>query len=479
MKNDDLKSRENPKSDSVVSRRSFIKVTAGTVACISLSSWMLGCNGDGSGSARVPGYPIDSDVHTTLDRTIKPASTSGAVLPKDLKRISEYDKNGYGVWTYGKPLACEQRFDIMGVYTPLENNYPSTLLRFFSISDIHVTDKESPAQLIYLQPLNQHGFEAYATSVYSPVMMYTPHVLDAAIQTVNALHQNHPIDFGISLGDTCNSTQHNELRWYIDVIDGKVIKPSSGAHAGADDIDYQKPFKAAGLDPSIPWYQAMGNHDHFWMGSIPPDGKQGNDPSLRESCTSNKVLAISNLLFKGNDIYSYKEPGETKYYMGVIDGATPNGEIIKYGEVGDFSTPPQVVADQSRYSLTRTQWVEEFFNTSTQPAGHGFDLVPPGQEPGFACYSFVPKSNIPIKVIVLDNTQREDDQSSSIHGHGFIDEARWQWLKAELAEGDAQEQLMIIAAHVPIVVEKTGTFMEWLDNSANPDAPQNAVGLPE
>lgn len=481
MKNDDLKSRENSKPGSGVSRRDFIKVTAGTVACISLSSWALGSGGGDSGVAWAPDYPIDSIVYTTLERTIEPGLTSGAIEPQNLRRISEYDENGYGVWSYGGPLVCEQRYDIMMdvTYAPPENNHPATLLRFFSISDIHTTDKESPSQLLYLQPLNQYGFEAGVTSVYSPTMMYTNHMLDAAIQTVNALHKINPIDFGISLGDTCNSTQYNELRCYIDVFDGQIIYPSSGAHVGADRIDYQKPFKAAGLNPSIPWYQTIGNHDHFWMGSIPPDGKDGNDPSLRESSTSDEVIAMSNLLVKGNDIYSYKEPGETLYYMGVIDGDTPNGDIIKYGHVENFSEPPKVVADQDRYSVTKTQWVNEFFNTSTEPAGHGFGLVPAGQEPGFACYSFVPKANIPIKVIVLDNTQREDDQSTAIHGHGFLDEARWQWLKSELADGDDQDQLMIIAAHVPIGVQKAGTFMEWFDNSANPDAPQNAVDLPE
>jgi hypothetical protein len=85
----------------------------------------------------------------------------------------------------------------------------------------------------------------------------------------------------------------------------------------------------------------------------------------------------------------------------------------------------------------------------------------------------VPKSTIPIKVIVLDDTQKEDDNSTDVHGHGFLNSTRWAWLKKELAAGDAAGQLIIIAAHVPIKVEVTATTSEmgwWLD-------PQNAVTL--
>ena len=113
--------------------------------------------------------------------------------------------------------------------------------------------------------------------------------------------------------------------------------------------------------------------------------------------------------------------------------------------------------------------MKEFFVTSTNPVGHGFNLVDANK--GFACYSFVPKSTIPIKVIVLDDTQKEDDGSFDIHGHGFLDQARWNWLKKELADGDAAGQLMIIAAHIPIGVEVANSEVGWwLD-------PQNAVTL--
>ena len=344
-------------------------------------------------------------------------------------------------------------------------------MNFFTMSDIHITDKESPSQLIYLQQLYYpnlfpppydklgHYPWSWETSVYGPVMLYTTHVLDAAVQTINALHKKNPIDFGISLGDTCNSTQYNELRWYIDVLDGKVITPSSGAHAGADTIDYQKPFQAAGLDKSIPWYQAMGNHDHFWIGSIPV-----ND-ALRKSYISDTIFAAGDVLVNPKNI------DKPDYYMGVLDGSTPYGDIKGAGPVKDFKSPPKVVADPDRRSLLRTEWVSEYFKTTSNPVGHGFNLVDPKQEKGFTCYSFVPKSTIPIKVIVLDDTQSENDGDSDIHGHGFLDQARWTWLKKELADGDAAGQLMIIAAHVPIGVQPAGSKMEWwLD-------PQNAVTL--
>ena len=101
------------------------------------------------------------------------------------------------------------------------------------MSDIHIVDKESPAQAIYGAADSPSGFGETNTSAYSPIMLSTTHVLDAAVQTINALHSQTPFDFGISLGDDANSTQYNELRWFIDVMDGKRITPSSGAHRGA------------------------------------------------------------------------------------------------------------------------------------------------------------------------------------------------------------------------------------------------------
>jgi metallophosphoesterase (TIGR03768 family) len=407
-------------------------------------------------------YPIDSDVFTTLHRTITPGPKPSEMI--DLDEISKYSQYGYGYWTFGDPLKSVTRTDILpALYDGSAVTKKTKLLSFFTMSDIHITDKESPNQLIYLQRL--HKTLPVGASLYSGIMLYTTHVLDAAVQTVNALNKKNPFDFGVSLGDACNSTQYNELRWYIDVIDGKVINPSSGAHLGADTIDYQKPYQAAGLDKTIPWYQALGNHDHFWIGSIPVDYSLRKD--LRQSYIAEEVFASGDILTNPGLINNYD------YYMGVFDGSTPYGDIKYAGPVADFKNSPKVAADPDRRSLKRDEWMKEFFNTSSNPVGHGFNMA--DADKGFACYSFVPKSTVPIKVIVLDDTQKEDDGSGDIHGHGFLDQVRWDWLKKELADGDTAGQLMIIAAHVPIDVEVTGPRSEmgwWTD-------PQNAVTLPD
>ena len=136
------------------------------------------------------------------------------------------------------------------------------------MTDIHITDKESPAQPIYLGWRAQYGPSYQVRRPIRRSCSRRPTSSMPRSRRSTRCTRRSPFDFGISLGDACNNTQYNELRWYIDVIDGKVITPSSGAHVGADTIDYQKPYQAAGLDKSIPWYQVIGNHDQFWSGCV-------------------------------------------------------------------------------------------------------------------------------------------------------------------------------------------------------------------
>lgn len=307
-------------------------------------------------------------------------------------------------------------------------------------------------------------------------MLYTTQVLDAAIQTANDLHRQDRFDFAIILGDASNSASLNETRCFIDIFDGKMIVPSSGAHDGADRIDFQMPFQAAGLDKDIPWYQVLGNHDHFLIGSFPFDA----DPSLgfREAYTADRVWAVGALLPDLSSfppLFDYRKlRSEPTFYPGVIDGSSRYGEIIHAGRADDpafAGEAPRVPPDPARRPLLRSEWLDQFFDTTTNPVGHGFNLIDRSSgnraDTAFACYSFIPKSDIPLKVIVLDVSQSDEDGSTDIHGHGYLDARRLAWLRAELARGQADNQLMIIASHIPIGVSAIGSKMEWWAGDVN------------
>lgn len=390
---------------------------------------------------------------TTEQRTIVPTgvpAASPSIKPYEISKFTEY---GYGGWQYGAGLGYEKRFDLLpAAYNGASVTKSAKLLNFFAMTDIHITDKESPVQGIYFG-IRESGI----ISAYSPAMLYSTQMLDAAVQTVNALNQTNRFDFGISLGDVANNAQYNELRWFIDVMDGKNINPDSGIKDDpipGPDNDYQDQFKAVGLDKAIPWYSTMGNHDHFWMGTNPPT------EYIQQAFTGSEILQVGDIFLPG---------GITRkdFYVGVVDGKTPNGTIIGAGPV-ENTAHIQIPADSKRRFLSRAEWMNEFNNTSSFPIGHGFK-----QSNGLGCYTFEPNQNIPVKVIVLDDTQRESDGNVHGYGHGSLDQERYNWLVSELDKGQNEGKLMIIAAHVPIGVKMEGVlgaFIGWSSLAAVSEA---------
>ena len=415
-----------------------------TLLLVGLALTHLACSASKGAGIKPVSWPIGTPVFTTAEHQVLPVAIPKDTPPINPKEVAKYAQYGYSAWQLGAALPHEKRTELAPAYKGAAA--VARLVSFFAITDIHITDKESPAQ-----PINPGYSAVYGptsaglfVSSYSPIILSTTQLLDATIQTMNALHKKTPFDFAISLGDDTNNSQYNELRWFIDVMDGKLITPSSGAHAGASTIDYQQPFQAAGLDKSIPWYQVVGNHDQRWSGV------------MRENEKTMKAHVGTDIL---NIKFSFTDPdflNKTGAYMGVVDGTTPYGDIIGAGPQENFSSPPKVVADGNRRTLatdesTTKNWMGEFLTTSSNPVGHGFTQAALARD--FASYTFEPKSDVPLKVIALDDTCKNNAMpvnSMMYYGSGCLDQARLDWLKAELQKGQDEGKLMIIAAHIPI-----------------------------
>ena len=243
---DEGESVANPGSKLDMTRRDFVKTVSigiGALQTAAAGAGIIGLTGCGGSPVdppvpKVVSWPIAKQVYTTAQQQVCPVALSSAVRQLHPGDVALYSQYKYSAWTLGGPLQHIVRKDLAPNYAGAPNT--TRLLYFFSISDIHIADKESPAQPIYIGWSAPYGpASSGQSSAYSPILMSTPQVLDAAIKTINAMHQSLPFDFGMSLGDACNNTQYNELRWFLDTIDGKVITPSSGGHLGASTIDYQ------------------------------------------------------------------------------------------------------------------------------------------------------------------------------------------------------------------------------------------------
>ncbi|MGH3343461.1 MAG: hypothetical protein ACRDPK_11395 [Carbonactinosporaceae bacterium] len=101
------------------------------------------------------------------------------------------------------------------------------LLYFGQLTDFQLADEESPARVEFVDALGPP-----LTSAYRPQEGLGPHVVDAMVRQVRAVESpvtGRTLDLVMTTGDNADSTQCNETRWVIGLLDGRATRDATAA----------------------------------------------------------------------------------------------------------------------------------------------------------------------------------------------------------------------------------------------------------
>lgn len=318
------------------------------------------------------------------------------------------------------------------------------LVVFHQFAGFGIIDEESPLRSEWLEDCGT----AVHAGAFRPQESLSLQVAEALIAQANVIDRSPvtraPVDFAIHTGGATDNTQFNELRWFLDLMDGVPVEPESGA-VGYQGVQTKSPAEAYGdlltraqqaFIPealNYPWYAVAGNHDVLSQGNFPITDRANQVATGAQKIFSLGPAALAQACATD-----------------AIFGPGPSAELLNDPETKIRG----VGADANRRLLSRSGWIREHLKTEREPGplGHGFTLEM--AEEGRAYYTFEEGG---IVFIVLDSANPSGFPS------GSLDRTQYEWLETQLTsnsgrytDGNGQsittenrDRLMVIVSHHP------------------------------
>ena len=418
-----------------LSRRGFLAAVTASAAAWGLDPQVVG---DALAAPLVP-----ADVNSTLLQTVLQGSV----------RSSQYRSLTTGP---GEPFV--PRLDVLR--KPAATGRAATrrsLLYLGHLSDMHVMDSQSPMRLEPMIAPSPQDHDSFA-GVFHPHEALTVHVTAAMVKSFSDLRisplSGAPMGVALVTGDSADMHNHQELRWYIDVLDGGRLTPSSspggayvgvqawpeavwayrpGDPSGGDFGDYgfprlpnllsqavAGPVESVGLP--VPWYAVYGNHDTLLFGTF-------------DISSQMRALAVGS---RKSDSY---DATVTTMAEGYASTASPAQRLIDaFGlQLGRRPGMRAVPANAERRIFEQRDFMVEHFVTTDRPGpvGHGFTQR--NLDTGETWW----KSDLTPQIRALGL-----DTCNQVAGpDGAVPDDQFRWLTGELATAQSEQKLVLLVSH--------------------------------
>ena len=369
-----------------------------------------------------------------------------------------------------------------------------SLIYFGQLSDFQLADEESPSRVEFFD--GQPGVN-FSSSGHRPHETLTPHQVEAMIRQMNAFGTS-PVPQGdgsqaamdnvIATGDLADSMQRNETEWVLELLEGSPdddpLDPGSGKATGDPlcNLLGLTPLAADFANPAR--YTGVQDYDDYLESQLfwDPDNPLGpfkewptypglvdiaQLPFQAQGLNAPSYVAVGNhdVLVQGNEdanvAYELVATGCIKP-MGPFPSAGPDSKTLEdildpAYLAGLLVTDPTklgiVPPDPNRQYADKAQQ-RAIYTSGSQSDDHGFAYVDPAElaasRNSAMYYSFNPEPGI--RFIALDTNTTGgglliDPLTGDTTAEGNIDHPQFRWLRSELEEAEANDELVVTYAH--------------------------------